>query len=65
MLKFAFKNMATKKAQIILIVISIVISASVAVLAFNVSNQVSDELLKMQATIQQSLVLLEAKLSLL
>ena len=42
MLKFAFKNMATKKAQIILIVISIVISASVAVLAFNVSNQVSD-----------------------
>lgn len=42
MLKFAFKNMAVKKAQIVLIIISIIISASVAVLAFNVSNQVSD-----------------------
>ena len=42
MLKFAIKNMAVKKVQIILIVISIIISASVAVLAFNVSNQVSD-----------------------
>lgn len=42
MLKFAFKNMAIKKVQIILIVLSIIISASVAVLAFNVSTQVSD-----------------------
>lgn len=42
MLKFAFKNMAIKKMQIILIVLSIVISAGIGVLAFNVSSQVSD-----------------------
>lgn len=42
MLKFAFKNMAIKKAKIILIVVSIVISASVAILAYNVSEQVDD-----------------------
>lgn len=42
MLKFALKNMAIKKVQIILIVLSIIISASVAVLAFNVSTQISD-----------------------
>lgn len=42
MLKFALKNMGIKKVQIILIVISIVISAGVGVLAFNVSSQVSD-----------------------
>lgn len=42
MLKFALKNMAIKKVQIILIVLSIIISSSVAVLAFNVSTQVSD-----------------------
>ena len=33
MLKFALKNMGVKKVQIILIVISIIISASVGVLA--------------------------------
>ena len=42
MLKFALKNMGVKKVQIVLIVISIIISASVGVLAFNVSSQVSD-----------------------
>lgn len=42
MLKFAFKNMAVKRVQIILVVLSIVISAGIGVLAFNVSNQVSD-----------------------
>ncbi len=42
MLKFALKNMGIKKVQVILIVISIIISASVGVLAFNVSSQVSD-----------------------
>ena len=42
MLKFALKNMAIKKAKIILIVISIVISATVALLAYNVSEQVDD-----------------------
>lgn len=42
MLKFALKNMAVKKVQIILVVLSIIISAGIGVLAFNVSNQVSD-----------------------
>ncbi len=42
MLKFALKNMAIKKAKIILIVISIVISASVGILAYNISEQVDD-----------------------
>ena len=42
MFKFALKNMAIKKTKIILIVISIVISASVAILAYNISEQVDD-----------------------
>jgi len=42
MLKFAFKNMAIKKVQILLIVLSIVISAGIAVLAFNVASQVDE-----------------------
>lgn len=42
MLKFALKNMAIKRAKIILIVLSIVISASVAILAYNVSQQVDE-----------------------
>ena len=40
MLKFAIKNMAIKKAKIIMVVISIVISTSVALLAYNISEQV-------------------------
>ena len=42
MLKFALKNMAIKKVQIVLIVLSIVISAGIGVLAFNVATQVDD-----------------------
>lgn len=42
MLSFALKNMAIKRVQVILIVISIVISAGVAVLAYNTASQVSD-----------------------
>ena len=42
MLKFAFKNMAIKKVQILLIVLSIVISAGIGVLAFNVASQVDE-----------------------
>lgn len=42
MLKFAFKNMAIKKVQVILIVLSIVISAGIGVLAFNVATQVDE-----------------------
>lgn len=40
MFKFAFKNMAIKKAKIALVVISIVISACVGLLAYNVAQQV-------------------------
>ena len=40
MLKFAIKNMAIKKAKIIMVVISIVISTSVALLAYNISEQI-------------------------
>lgn len=42
MLKFAFKNMAIKKVQIVLIVLSIVISAGIGVLAFNIATQVDE-----------------------
>lgn len=42
MLKFALKNMAIKKVQILLIVLSIVISAGVGILAFNVATQVDE-----------------------
>jgi putative ABC transport system permease protein len=42
MFKFALKNMAIKKIQIILVVISVVISAGVAILAFNVASQIDD-----------------------
>ena len=42
MLKFALKNMAIKKTQVILIILSVVISAGIAVLAFNVATQVDE-----------------------
>lgn len=42
MLRFALKNMAIKKLQVVLIVLSIVISAGIAVLAFNVATQVDE-----------------------
>lgn len=42
MLSFALKNMAVKKVQILLIVLSVVISAGVGVLAFNTAEQVND-----------------------
>ena len=42
MLKFALKNMAIKKTQVILIILSIVISVGIAVLAFNVATQVDE-----------------------
>lgn len=42
MLKFAFKNMAIKRAKIVLVVISIVISAAVGILAYNISAQIED-----------------------
>ena len=42
MLNFALKNMATKKMKILLVILSIVISATVALLAFNVAQQVDE-----------------------
>ena len=42
MLNFALKNMAIKKTQVFLIILSIVISAGIAVLAFNVATQVDE-----------------------
>lgn len=42
MLKFALKNMAIKKVQVVLIVLSIVISAGIGVLSFNVATQVDE-----------------------
>lgn len=42
MLRFALKNMAIKKVQVILIILSIVISAGIGVLAFNVATQVDE-----------------------
>ena len=42
MLRFALKNMAVKKTQIVLVVLSIVISAGIAVLAYNVARQVDE-----------------------
>lgn len=42
MLKFALKNMRIKRTKILLVILSIVISACVGLLAYNVSQQVSD-----------------------
>ncbi len=50
MLKFALKNMLTKKVKMILIILSIVISASVAILAYNVAEQVNDGLVNTTST---------------
>ena len=42
MIRFAWKNLAIRKIQTVLVILSIVISAGVAVLAYNVSGQVND-----------------------
>jgi ABC-type lipoprotein release transport system permease subunit len=42
MLHFALKNMAIKKVQILLVVLSIVISAGIGVLSYNVATQVDE-----------------------
>ena len=44
MFKFAIKNLLIKKVQVILIILSIIVSAGVGVMSYNVSNQVSDGL---------------------
>ena len=45
MLSFALKNMLTKKVKLILVLLSVVISATVAILAYNVAQQVNDGLM--------------------
>lgn len=42
MFKFALKNMFVRRARMVLVTLSIVLSASVALLAFNISQQVND-----------------------
>ena len=42
MIRFALKNMGVKKAQMIFVILSIVISAGIAVLAYNTGSQISD-----------------------
>ena len=42
MLRFALKNMATRRAKLLLTALSVILSASVALLAYNVSTQVSE-----------------------
>ncbi len=42
MLKFAVKNMGVKKGKLVLVTLSILLSATVALLAYNVSSQVSE-----------------------
>ena len=45
MIRFALKNMLTKKVKLTLVLLSIVISATVAILAYNVAGQVNDGLM--------------------
>ena len=45
MLSFALKNMLTKKVKLLLVLLSVVISATVAILAYNVAQQVNDGLM--------------------
>ena len=42
MLSFALKSMATRKAKLIMTALSVILSASVALLAYNISTQVSE-----------------------
>ena len=49
MFKFAFKNMLIKRAKILLVVFSIVLSASVGILAYNISAQVEDGIVNTSA----------------
>lgn len=49
MLKFAIKNMAVKKGKLVLVTLSILLSATVALLAYNVSSQVSEGIINTAA----------------
>ena len=49
MFKFALKNMMLRRARMALVILSIVLSASVALLSFNISQQVSDGIISTAA----------------
>ena len=49
MIKFAFKNMGVRKVRLLLVVISIVISAGVGLLSYNVATQVNDGIMSTAA----------------
>ena len=49
MFKFAFKNMLIKRVKVLLVVFSIVLSASVGILAYNISAQVEDGIINTSA----------------
>lgn len=49
MLKFALKNMLIRRARVALVTLSIVLSASVALLAFNISQQVNEGIISTAA----------------
>ena len=44
MFKFAIKNMLTKKVKLLLVLLSVVISATVGILSYNVAEQINDGL---------------------
>lgn len=46
MLKFAFKHMAVRRAKLVLIALSILITACVALLSYNISTQVSEGIIR-------------------
>lgn len=50
MLKFAFRHMAVRRVKLIMISLSIVITCCVALLAYNVSTQVSEGIVQTAAT---------------
>lgn len=49
MIGFALKNMATKKVKVLLIVLSIVISSSVALLSYNIAEQIRNGIINTAA----------------
>ena len=49
MLKYAFKSLGVKKVKALLLMISIVISSCVALLAYNISGQINDGIIKTAA----------------
>ncbi len=49
MLKFAFRHMAVRRAKLLMVCLSIVITACVALLAYNISTQISEGIIQTAA----------------